>query len=160
MARVIERLRHCWSGSVDIAVEEGYGRYFAGIIRDSSHGIDLHAHYAPYYARGYLISKINAEISWNLYVEQPAQGGQTTVYNSPWAPVVHGDEIAENHPLDPMLVAGAESYTFEPTAGDVVVFNNRNPHQVAKGDDPDGKNRLHIASFIGRLPKDELILWS
>ena len=44
-------------------------------------------------------------------------------------------------------------------SGDIVIFNSRNPHEVSAGN-PDDSDRLQIGSFIGRLPNNNMVLWS
>ena len=61
--------------------------------------------------------------------------------------------------LDGSHVAGAESVTYAPVTGDVVFFNTRNPHSVSAGV-AGARDRLQIGSFVGRLPKGDMVLWS
>ncbi len=54
----------------------------------------------------------------------------------------------------------SECAAYAPTAGDVVLFNARNPHEVAGGPADQGRDRIGIGSFIGRMPDRSLMLWS
>lgn len=160
VARMIERLRAASGAAVDVAVEpDGHGRLYAGIIRNASTGGDLHADYAPFTAPALAIGGIDAQISWNLWVEHPGEGGLTTVYNRPWDPERSGPEVPENYPLDRALVAGAESHTYRPRVGDAILFNTRNPHEISAGAEGSDQ-RLQIGSFVGRMPGGDLVLWS
>ena len=58
------------------------------------------------------------------------------------------------------VVAGAPTFTYAPTAGDVVLFNSRNPHEVAGGPLAQGRDRIGIGSFLGRMPDRSLAMWS
>jgi len=49
---------------------------------------------------------------------------------------------------------------YKPTAGDVVLFNTRNPHEIASGVVASGGSRISIGSFVGRMPSGELALWA
>ena len=57
-------------------------------------------------------------------------------------------------------VEDAQSFTFRPEEGEVVFFNSRNPHEVFPVAEPNGKNVIAVAPFIGRKPNGDLHLWS
>ena len=57
-------------------------------------------------------------------------------------------------------VEDAQSFTFRPEEGEVVLFNSRNPHEVFPVAEPNGKNRIAMANFIGRKLNGDLPLWS
>lgn len=158
--RLIARLSECWPADVEIASEPDFGDYFAGIIRIASHGIDLHADYAPFNTPGYVIEHINAQLGWNLFVEAPGAGGITSVHNAPWTPVMDGDTPPQSYGLDRSIVAGAQVFQYAPAAGDVVLFNSRNPHEVSAGEGDGAVGRLQVGSFIGRMPDERLVLWA
>jgi DNA-binding transcriptional MerR regulator len=50
--------------------------------------------------------------------------------------------------------------TLRGTVGDVVIFNTRNPHEIAGGVAKPGGSRISIGSFVGRMPDEQLMLWS
>ena len=87
-------------------------------------------------------------------------GGETRVYNAPWTPDVAPGEIPKSYGLTHDSLQGAETYTYVPKAGDVVIFNNRNPHEIAGGVAGPGRNRISIGAFFGRMPGGELVMWS
>ncbi len=62
--------------------------------------------------------------------------------------------------IDRGWIEDAQSFTFRPAIGEVVIINTRYPHEVIIDGLADGEWRVQISSFIGRLPNDELILWS
>lgn len=158
--RLIERLQeHYPVGRVGIAEEE-LGSYFAGIIRQASEGVDLHADFAPFNAPTYVIGTIDAQLGWNFYAEELVSGGETTVYHAPWSPEVRPGEIPQSYNLPHSIVEGAETFTFTPNIGDVVIFNTRNPHEISGGVAGPGRERISIGSFIGRLPNRDLVMWS
>jgi len=158
--RVIDLLQGYYPHRIDIAQEPGYGAYYAGIIRIASAGILLHADYAPFNSPDYSIGAIDAQLGWNFFAEQPASGGHTTVHNRPWTPRTNGSEIPASYDLPRELVAGAITHAYAPTAGDVVIFNTRNPHEVLGGEALAAGDRVSIGSFIGRMPDGSLGLWS
>lgn len=160
VARLIALLQmHC-DRPVGVAQEPGLGPYYAGIVRIASGGIRLHADYAPFNSPDYAIGAIDAQLGWNFFAEQPSSGGETTVHNKPWTPAPIGREIPASYDLPRDLVAGAATHIYAPTAGDVVIFNTRNPHEVAGGEAEANGDRVSIGSFIGRLPDGSFGLWS
>ncbi|MDD9903796.1 MAG: 2OG-Fe(II) oxygenase [Rhodospirillaceae bacterium] len=160
--RLMGRLRDCVESEVAIASDPGGRAYSATIIRSSNEGLALHADFAPYQAPQLTVSDCTAQLAWNFYAEVPGgAGGHTTLHNSPWSWQRNRDgEIAENYPLPYSAVEGAQSFTFRPEEGDVVLFNSRNPHEVFPVAEPNGKDRIAMATFIGRKPNGDLHLWS
>jgi hypothetical protein len=159
--RMIDLLQAVSETSVGVAREtDGAGDLYAGIIRDASTGGDLHADFAPYTARGLCVGQIDAQISWNAWFEHPENGGGTTVHHQPWTAEFDGDDIPEQYPLDRALVEGAETHIYRPSPGDAILFNTRNPHEIAGAAPGDTHSRLQVGSFIGRMPKGDLALWS
>jgi len=160
LERLIHLLQPYCDQPVGVAQEPGLGPYYAGIVRIASGGIRLHADYAPFNSPDYAIGAIDAQLGWNFFAEQPSGGGETTVHNKPWTPAPSGRDIPASYDLPRDLVAGATTHVYAPTAGDVVIFNTRNPHEVAGGAAEASGNRVSIGSFIGRMPDGSLGLWS
>ena len=159
--RFIDTMAPHAAGRVGVAEEDGFGRYFAGIVRWASEGVDLHADFAPFNSPSYAIGAIDAQLGWNFYAEELEEGGDTTVHNAPWSPAMEGDVPPKSYGLPRELVAAAESYSFRATVGDVVIFNTRNPHEVNGGRASPGHERITIGSFVGRLPAaGDLVMWS
>lgn len=156
--RLMDTLRGVWPAPVEIA-REPMGEYFAGIIRFASEGVDLHADWAPLNAPGYAVGAVDGQLGWNFFAEELAEGGLTTVHNAPWDPDVEPGDIPPSYGLDPAVVAGAPCITYRPTAGDVVLFNTRNPHEICGGPTGQG-DRISIGSFVGRMADRRLVLWS
>jgi hypothetical protein len=146
-------------GAVAVAAEPDGRRYFAGIIRRSNQGLALHADFAPYQAPGYMVDRVDAQLAWNFYAETPAEGGITTLHDAPWTWTrSRPGEVAENYPLPPEAVEGAQTFAYRPTAGEAWLFNTRNPHKVSAVES--AGDRLAVACFVGRLPEGRLALWS
>jgi len=157
--RVMALLRAIWATPVDVAREDGRP-YFAGIIRSTSERIDLHVDWAPVNAPDYNIASIDGQVGWNFFAEELLSGGHTTVYNNPWDPVLQPGEIPQSYGLPRNLTEGVPSFTYHATAGDLVIFNTRNPHEVAPGSASPAGSRVSIGSFAGRKPDGSLVLWS
>ena len=159
--RMLALVRKNWPGKVEIG-DEGppFGKYYAGIFREVTMGGPVHCGFGPFTAPGYAkLGSIDADVSWNLYLLRPTQGGETTVYNRPWQSKrnVSTPEIF----MKPEIYQDAESVTFAPTIGDVIIFNNRNPHGWTPTANPkDGTRRLGTGSFLGRLPNGDIMLYS
>lgn len=158
--RFIDTLQQYADGTVRIASEAGLGRYYAGIARIAGEGVDLHADWAPLNSPTYEIARIDAQLGWNFYAEELISGGETIVHNAPWDPQCAPGEIPKSYGLDYAIVEGAPKFAFTPTKGDVVIFNTRNPHEIAGGTGGPGHTRISIGSFVGRMPNKDLVLWS
>jgi len=157
--RFVDILGRYNAAGVDIA-SEALGHYFAGVIRNASEGVDLHVDYAPINSPAYSIAAIDAQLGWNFYAQGLVSGGETTVYNVPWNPRFEPGEIPQSYNLPRDAIEGGESFTFRPSVGDVVIFNTRNPHEIAGGVSGPGHDRISIGSFVGRMPSGQLVLWS
>lgn len=159
LQRLIDSLQAVWPHPVKVAREE-LGPYYAGIVRFAGEGVDLHVDWAPVNSPLYDIGHIDGQLGWNFFAEELAEGGDTTVHNAPWDPDVSSGEIPKSYGLDSALVEGAPRAVYKATAGDVVLFNTRNPHEISGGTPKPGGSRISIGSFVGRMPEGELVLWS
>ena len=159
LQRLLDRLRAVWPQPVDLA-HEGGRPYFAGIIRSTSDKIDLHVDWAPVNSPDYAIGAIDGQLGWNFFAEELVSGGYTTVYNNPWNPQIVPGEIPPSYGLDRELTRDVPNITYQPSTGDVVIFNTRNPHEIAAGTTHPGGSRVSIGSFIGRMPDRSLALWA
>lgn len=159
LQRLLDRIRAVWPGQVDVAKEDGRP-YFAGIIRSTSDRIDLHVDWAPVNSPDYAIGAIDGQLGWNFFAEELESGGHTHVYNRPWDPEVVPGEIPKSYGLSRELIDGAPRFTYRASAGDVVIFNTRNPHEIVAGVAKPGGSRVSIGSFIGRMPDRSLVLWA
>lgn len=160
VGRLMECLRPFTEAGINIAEESGLGRYYAGIARVASEGVDLHADWAPLNSPAYEIGRIDGQLGWNFYSEELIEGGDTVVHNAPWNPACTPGEIPKSYGLPYDIVEGAPRFTFRASAGDVVIFNTRNPHEIGGGVAGPNRNRISIGSFIGRMPDRQLVLWS
>ena len=162
LTRMHKRLRENWPERVSIASEPGFGRFFAGGIKTRTDGSRLHYDYTPHSVADYVIGTVRDQLGWNLYLDLPKNTGHTITYNSalPRDGGPRGSGNARSLGLDRKCIEGAEPFTFRPVVGEVVIINTRYPHEVIIEDLAAGELRSQISSFIGRLPSDELILWS
>jgi len=156
--RFVDTLGAHFPGTITMAHEPGYGDYCPVVVRVASGGVHLHADFAPFNSPDWATGAVSEQITWNLYTECPAQGGETTVYNAPWTPAA-GEDPARGLPDRGVEDRDdVESFTFAPHEGEVVLFNPRNPHKIAAGT-PGDKGRISIGSFLGTTG-DKLIMWA
>jgi Rps23 Pro-64 3,4-dihydroxylase Tpa1-like proline 4-hydroxylase len=74
--------------------------------------------------------------------------------------VLQPGEIPQSYGLSRSLTEGVPSFTYQASAGDLVIFNTRNPHEVASGTANTAGSRVSIGSFAGRKPNGSLVLWA
>ena len=96
-----------------------------------------------------------------LRLSAGGSGRHTVLHNSPWTWRRYRDsEIAENYTFPYSAVEYAQSFTFRLEEGEVLLFNSRNLLEVSSVAEPKGKNRIAMATFIGRKPNGDRHLWS
>ncbi len=158
--RMFETVRALYpEKSLTLAEEPGYGRYYAGIIRDTSGGGTLHADVTMYSAQDYEIGKVVDQITWNFFASHvDGDGGRTTIHNRPYRVEPGPGGRIEIEGFDRSYVEGAETHLYAPARGDVVVFNSHNPHEWTAVDG--AQRRLGVSSYIGRLAGGNFIYWS
>jgi 2OG-Fe(II) oxygenase superfamily len=155
LERLVELFRH---NGLDLkrAIEPGFGPYFAGAIRRINNCALLHVDLSSSDAQGWEVGRVRSQLAWNLYLRAGQEGGECVVYNRQWC---EGDEkfrLRGSYGYDPTITAGVELLSLSPVAGDVVLFNCRNFHEVRStvGD------RITMGSFIGQTIDGRLIAWS
>jgi hypothetical protein len=139
-----------------IACEPGFGRYFAGLIRQINNGARLHVDCSQIDAPDWQIGKINSQIAWNFYLQSPTGGGDCIVYDQQWSEAKEVYKEAGSYGYSMEAVKNAKCVHLSPTEGEIFLFNCRNFHEVLKADSP----RIAMGSFIGRMDDGELLLWS
>ena len=145
--------------SFELGQEPGYGRYYAGIIRETSGGGTLHADVTMYSAREYMISQVASQITWNFFASQvEGDGGKTTLHNRPYRVAARSGDKVEIEGFSRSYVDGAETHIYTPAKGDVVMFNSHNPHEWTAVDE--GQRRMGVSTYIGRMPDGNFIYWS
>lgn len=142
---------------VRIASEQGIGSYYAGLVRRIERGTLLHIDYAPAEQPGWEEpSSVEFQLSWNLYLRLSGErGGRTHIFNRQWRPA---DDVHKtgSYGYDRCVVERCEEVSFQPSVGEVVLFNTRNFHCVSETDG----ERVAFTTALGKLPNDEFIFWS
>ena len=140
-----------------IAVESNKKQYFAGLVRNIHEAL-LHLDFAPRDAVGWDISKILAQASWNIILQDAESGGQTVVYRHLWNQEDESKKVPTSYGYSMELVRDCPEAVITGEVGDFIVFNSRNFHRVlpTQGD----RLRLTVSSFIGLTKSDTLLFWS
>ncbi|MFD9698198.1 hypothetical protein [Lentzea sp. NPDC059081] len=153
---VSSALAAVWPRPVSVAEEPAVGGYFAGLVRMIREGL-VHCDWAPHDAPGWSIGEIDAQITWNVYLQLPQDGGATYVYDRPWDESAEEHAIPDSYGYDDGLVADRARVRIEPAAGDLTFFNSRNFHAIERSS---GSDRISVSSFVGRHRDGRLVLWS
>ena len=141
-----------------VAVEDTDKKYFTGLLRIVSEAL-LHCDWAPRDAPGWSIADINAQISWNIYLQTAEMGGESEVFNRQWQ---NGDDsfmIQDSYGYDRDIVQGCESVVLKPETGDLIFINSRNFHTVRNCEQAESM-RVTCSSFAGRKSNNVLKFWS
>ncbi len=144
-----------------VAVESDLGEeYFTGLIRAMQHKSTTHFDFAPHQLPGWKVSEIDSQLSAVLYLQVPDSEGALTVFNRPWdiSDEAYNKDELEKGPkgFEDSFLINEESISIQPIAGELVIFNSRNFHQV--GEVSSSKMRLSVNTFIG-VKNEELLLW-
>lgn len=156
LERFIMLMRERTGKKVSVAKNDAGAPYYSGLVRRIENGTLLHVDFAPGEQPDWDIASIQEQLVWNLYlrVSHPSSG-RTHVYNRQWQP--SDDTLKEGiYGFNRRVIQNAEKATFEPSVGDVIIFNTRNFHYV----DPAEGERVAFTSGIGRTQSDEMVLWS
>jgi hypothetical protein len=156
----MQLLREAWPVGAGIATEREWP-YFAGVIRIFKKAVH-HTDSAPRDLPGWSIAKIRHQLSWNLYLTTPEQGGAVQIWNRRWC---EEDERAYRYDratkkgYRPEVVGGRPSVVIPPLVGRFVIFNALYYHTVL--DVTGEKPRLAMSSFVGVADENSpLVLWS
>ena len=155
LERIFSKLSEISSFELTIPKEPGYGKYYAGVIREINQSVRVHADFAVYDAPEWLISNVSSQLTWNLYCNMPKIGGECIIYNYLWN--IDNDRKLDlntyQYNLEPLV--DCEAKVIKPNAGDLYIFNSRNFHEVTMA----SSSRLSISSFIGKCD-NQLLFWS
>jgi hypothetical protein len=155
--RFMNAIRQQGEHRIDVAHDPQHGRYHAGLVRRIEQGTLLHVDFAPFEQPAWHVGSIQAQLTWNLYVEaSETDPGVTHVYNRPIVAEDQRYKVADTYGYERETVRSAEKITYWPRLGDLWLFNTRNFHQV----DPTRARRTACTSQIGVVGPRELVIWS
>jgi hypothetical protein len=141
--------------NVDILIEEGYGRYFAGVAKLRTGNTPLHSDFPLLGAEDWEIAKMVAQLSWNFYLRLPDEGGELKIWDKLWEKEDDKFLVQGTYYHDEQVVANIPSITIKPVLGEVIILNARNYHTVLPCN-----NRIAVGSWISLMPDGSLKLWS
>jgi hypothetical protein len=158
LQRVIGWLRALAPESlVSIAHEEGYSDYFAGILRRIEEGTLVHVDFAPLEQPKWGVARIRNQLAFNIYLDVPENDpGVVDIWQKRWTPQDEKYKIAGSYGFVENVVAGISRARIVPKIGMMMMINTQNYHQVS----PAGGMRLAFSAAIGRMPDNNIILWS
>lgn len=157
LQRLIRRISAVSEQPVRVATDPVLGLYHAGLVRRIEQGTLLHIDFAPAEQPTWLVAGVRSQVTWNLYLAlSSATPGCTHVYNREWSPPDERLKIPDTYGYDHRVVDGAARITYEPTVGDVYLFNTRNFHRV----DASAGRRITFGSAIGEFDDGRIVLWS
>lgn len=143
--------------TVSLASEPEYGEYFAGTFRRVEGGGDLHFDYAPFETPGWSVDAVSDQLTWNLYLTTPECGGELRVYERQWDDEALRHKIKDSIFYHRSVLEGARCIVYAPQAGDLVLFNSRQFHEVLP---VTAGQRFTQSSFVGLTRAGTLVFWS
>ena len=157
LERLFRALREQANLPLRAAVEPGgHGHYFVGMLRHIQERNRLHLDYGPNDGPDWTIGAVEAQIAWNLYLCAPADSGACVVYNRPWVPDDERFKVPDAPGYYESLVEGRQAKRMQPRAGDAILFNCRNFHEIEHA----SSARISMSAFVGRLSCSDFIIWS
>ncbi len=158
MQRVMEWLKALHpNGDVRIAEEDGYGPYFAGLLRRIEMGTQIHIDYAPVEQPGWEIARVRSQLAFNLYLDVPIdKPGVVKTWKRGWKSADVEFKLPDSYGYRPSIVDGVESAEIIPSVGMLMLINTRNFHQVF----PANGVRLTLSAAVGLTDDGDLVLWS
>lgn len=156
---VADVLDRSWPTGAGRAYSGEHGRpYFAGIVRNVTTA-PIHNDWAKRDAPDWEIGQIIQQLTWNIYLQMPASGGEIVLYQKLWSREDAKHMGSDSFFYESEVVSGWPSVRFRPEAGDLVLFDPTHFHEVTGcvGD----RARWSISSFIGIEAADKpLVMWS
>ena len=153
LQRIMQQLRAV-EFDVDVMVEPGFGRYYAGVGKSRRGTSPIHVDFAPQDSRDWEVGQAAAQLSWNFYLNTP-QGGRLVIWDRFWEPADDVHQVTDNYYYSNRVVAGARHIELNVAANNVLLLNSRNYHAITETPD-----RLAFGSFISYFPTNRLRLWS
>ncbi|KAI0974374.1 hypothetical protein F4678DRAFT_458341 [Xylaria arbuscula] len=124
LQRVAEMLHGKTGLPVEVAREHDGREYFAGIVRASDAGIDVHADNALYETPEWSVGAIEGQLTWNILLNE-VPGGETLIYDRLWeAP---DDDIAwrttqHSHTYQKEMLEGRPFKSFTSDSSSAIAF--------------------------------------
>lgn len=141
---------------VDIAVEPGRGRYYAGVVREV-HGLSrIHTDDSREETPNHMVTNVVSQLGLYVYLDMPAYGGALVVYGR--QPRASDRQHLRGYGLDPQAVSGDPFVGVTPAAGDLILFQAKNLHRVEACSGPG--RRILLVAFLGQTGDGSIVCWS
>ena len=114
--------------SAAVAEEPGYGRCYAGVLRDVHGRSRLHSDDAREETPQFAVGTLPCQLGVYIILDMPGQGGALTVYQREHR--AEDKPFRQGYGLDPRAVAGDAFVGITPLPGDLILFPDRNIHCV------------------------------
>lgn len=153
-AASLARIAEAWGAPVGSARVAGRDVY-RGIVRENTHGAPPHwDDLAREFPADFLRPRPLVQLAFNLYLSMPADGGQTRIWPRRWVPEDDEHRVGSCWaglplPGPPLIV--------EPQAGDALLFDPRNYHEVIEAA---AGWRITLSFYLGITADGRLICWS
>jgi hypothetical protein len=137
-------------------IEPGYGPYWAGNGKLRNGVTPIHVDFAPQDSAGWAIAETRVQFAWNVYLDNPGDGGDLQVWERRWSRQhdrVH--QVEGQYYYRPDVVEGARRVDVPVTVGDVVIVNSAVYHAVGQA-----AGRIGFGSFISLFDDGRFRLWS
>lgn len=139
-----------------VAEEPGYGRCYAGVIREV-HGLSrLHSDDAREETPDSVVGTLPYQLGLYVFLDMPEQGGALTVYDRGYRP--EDGKFREGYGLDPRAVADDSFVGAVPRAGDLILFPARHIHRVDACSGPG--RRIMLQAHLGVHAGGDIVCWS
>lgn len=154
VTKMIDLLRQYFV-DVDLLVEEGYGKYFAGVAKLRSGKTPIHSDFPLLGATDWAIANMTAQLSWNFYLRLPHTGGELRIWDRLWQAADDRLLVKGTYYHDEKIIADIPYVEVKPILGEAIIFNSRNYHTVLTT-----SNRIAVGSWVSLMPNGSLRLWS
>ncbi len=141
---------------VDVAVEPGRGRYYAGVVREV-HGLSrIHTDDSQEETPDHTVANVVSQLGLYVYLDMPASGGALVVYGRQSR--ADDGQHRRGYGLDPRAVSGDPFVGVTPAAGDLILFQAKNLHRVEACSGPG--RRILLVAFLGQTNEGSIVCWS
>jgi hypothetical protein len=146
-----------WPGPVDVAAEPDQERHYSvGLVRLVKRALP-HVDWPPADGGGWLVEQAEAQLAFNVFIRVQDTGGEVIVYRRPWTPDLEDHRTPGSYSYEHSALEGVDRVKLKPKAGDLVIFNSRNVHEVLPVD-PNGDSRLALSAFGAVMPDSKALL--
>jgi hypothetical protein len=153
---VLDLVRSVTGRRASIATDPGYGRYFAGVIREVHGRSRLHSDDSREETPDFEVGSLPYQLGLYVFLDMPACGGALTLYEREYRP--EDRPYRQGYGLDPRAVAGDSFVGVVPRAGDLILFPARHIHRV---DACSGSGRrIMLQAHLGVDETGDVICWS